>query len=152
MEIETILAPERTFCKISARSKKRVIEDIAIKLAETIDGLEAEDIFSRLINREKLGSTAIGDGIAIPHCRIDGCQDIIGGLFTLNDPIEFQAIDDNPVEVLFVLLVPTEEVAEHLEVLAMLAGKFESSTFRLGLTTAEQNEELYRRAISLSGQ
>lgn len=152
MKIETILAPERTFCKILARSKKRVIEDIAIKLAATIDGIEAEDIFTKLINREKLGSTAIGDGIAIPHCRIDGCQDIIGGLFTLNDPIEFQAIDDNPVEVLFVLLVPTEEVAEHLEVLAMLAGKFESSAFRLSLTTAEKNEELYKRAISLSDQ
>ncbi|MFT7688783.1 MAG: PTS system nitrogen regulatory IIA component [Candidatus Azotimanducaceae bacterium] len=147
MKIETILKPERTFCNLSARSKKRVIEDIAIKLAKTIDGIEAEDIFTQLINREKIGSTGIGDCIAIPHCRIDGCNEIIGGLFTLNQPIDFEAIDDKPVDILFVLLVPTKEVAEHLEVLAMLAGKFESSSFRSELIKAEKDDELYDRAV-----
>ena len=147
MNLETVLTPERTFCNLSSRSKKRVIEDIAMRLAKTIDGLEAEEIFTKLINREKLGSTAIGDGIAIPHCRIDGCNEIIGGLFTLQEPIEFQAFDDKPVEVLFVLLVPTEEVDEHLEVLAMLAGKFQSSAYRLGLTKAEKDDDLFKAAI-----
>jgi len=131
-----------------ARSKKRVIEDIALKLAASIDSLNAEDIFAKLINREKLGSTAIGHGIAIPHCRLDGCEGIVGGLFTLNEPVEFQAIDDEPVEILFVLLVPTEEVAEHLEVLAMLASKFESAEYRQRLTRATQDNELFQSAIA----
>lgn len=148
MKIESILAPEHTHCKLNARSKKRVIEDIAIKLAASIDSLDADDIFSKLINREKLGSTAIGHGIAIPHCRLDGCKDIVGGLFTLNEPVEFQAIDDEPVEILFVLLVPTEEVAEHLEVLAMLASKFESEEYRKRLIRATHDRELFESAIS----
>lgn len=130
-----------------ARSKKRVIEDIATKLAASIESLDAEDIFAKLINREKLGSTAIGHGIAIPHCRLDGCKDIVGGLFTLNEPIEFEAIDDEPVEILFVLLVPTEEVAEHLEVLAMLASRFESEDYRKRLIRATQDKELFENAI-----
>jgi len=148
VKIESILAPEHTHCKLTARSKKRVIEDIAIKLAASIDSLDAEDIFAKLINREKLGSTAIGHGIAIPHCRLDGCKDIVGGLFTLEQAVEFQAIDDKPVEILFVLLVPTEEVAEHLEVLAMLASKFESEKYRQRLIRATQNKELYETAIT----
>ena len=148
MKIESILAPNHAYCGIGAASKKRAIDEIAIKLADSIDGVEAEDLFSKLINREKIGTTAIGHGIAIPDCRLDGIDRIIGGVFTLEQTIDFQAFDDQPVNVLFVLLVPTEEVDEHLQVLAMLASRFESADYRKSLINAKQNSELYQLAIT----
>ena len=148
VKIETILAPERTHCGIPALSKKRALEEIAIKLAQSIDGIDAQELFIKLINREKMGTTGIGYGVAIPHCRLDGCKGIFGGLFTLKQPVDFQAFDDVPVNVLFVLLVPTEEVDEHLQVLAMLAKRFESAAYRSHLSSANNNYELYQLAIA----
>jgi len=148
VKIESILTPERTHCAIEAASKKRALEEVAIKLALSIDGVEAEELFTKLISREKLGTTGIGYGIAIPHCRLDGCKAIFGGLFTLKQAVDFQAFDDDPVNVLFVLLVPTEEVDEHLQVLAMLAKKFESASYRDTLVNATSDAELYRLAIT----
>lgn len=151
MNIESILAPERTCVGITAGSKKRAIEQAAIQIAEAQHNLSAQDIYERLISREKLGTTAIGHGVAIPHCRIDACQEIVGGLFKLESPVDFEAFDDEPVSILFVLLVPTEEVDEHLQTLAMLAKNFESDTYRRRLLDAENDQELYDRAIEVDG-
>ncbi|HJL60780.1 MAG TPA: PTS sugar transporter subunit IIA [Pseudomonadales bacterium] len=148
MTIESILSPERTHCGISASSKKRALEEITVKLAGTTPGVEAEELFDKLINREKMGTTAIGNGIAIPHCRLEGCEEITGGLFTLEHPVDFEAFDDRPVSVLFVLLVPAEEVDEHLQVLAMLAKRFESASYRESLISANHDGELYQVAIA----
>ena len=146
MNIESILAPNRTHCNIVAASRKKALEEIATHLAATLEDVDAGELFTRLVNREKIGTTAIGEAIAIPHCRLDGCDSIIGGLFTVQEPIDFNAFDKMPVKVLFVLLVPTDEVKEHLEVLAMLAQRFESQDYRNSLITAKQNDDLYRRA------
>lgn len=148
MKIASILAPERTHCHIAAGSKKRAIEEAAIQISEGLENLTAQDIYERLISREKIGTTAIGHGIAIPHCRIENCTDIVGALFRLDSPIDFGAFDDELVSLMFVLLVPTEEVEEHLQTLAMLAGRFESETYRLSLLTAKDDAELYERAIA----
>lgn len=146
MNIESILAPNRTHCNIVAASRKKALEEIATHLAATLEDVDAGELFTRLVNREKIGTTAIGEAIAIPHCRLDGCDSIIGGLFTVQEPIDFNAFDKMPVKVLFVLLVPTDEVKEHLEVLAMLAQRFESQDYRNSLITAKQNDDLYRMA------
>jgi PTS system nitrogen regulatory IIA component len=146
VNIESILAPNRTHCNIVAASRKKALEEIATHLAATLEDVDAGELFTRLVNREKIGTTAIGEAIAIPHCRLDGCDSIIGGLFTVQEPIDFNAFDKMPVKVLFVLLVPTDEVKEHLEVLAMLAQRFESQDYRNSLITAKQNDDLYRMA------
>lgn len=151
MNIASILAPERTCVGITAGSKKRAIEQAAIRIAEAQQNLSAQDVYERLISREKLGTTAIGHGVAIPHCRIDACEEIIGGLFKLESPIDFEAFDDEPVSILFVLLVPTEEVDEHLQTLAMLAKNFESDAYRRRLLDADSDQELYDRAIEVEG-
>lgn len=148
MEIDNVLAPTRTYCNITASSQKRALEEVALKLADSVDSITAEDIFSRLVSREKLGSTAIGHGIAIPHCRLEGCNEILGGLFTLKEPVDFMAFDDQPVNLLFVLLVPAEEVDEHLQVLAMLAKRFESASYRDHLSRATSDAELYQMAVA----
>jgi PTS system nitrogen regulatory IIA component len=148
VKIESILTPERTYSSIAAGSKKRAIEEAAIRISKGIEHLSAEDIYERLISREKIGTTAIGHGIAIPHCRMENCAEIVGALFRLDTPIDFGAFDEEPVKILFVLLVPTEEVEEHLHTLAMLAERFESEGYRRSLLTAMDDAELYKRAIA----
>jgi len=148
VNIESILAPERSFCAISAASKKRAIEEVAEKLANCIEGISTLELYNKLTSREKIGTTAIGHGIAIPHCRLESCKTITGGIFTLSTPIDFGAFDDELVKVLFVLLVPQEEVDEHLQVLAMLAKRLDSEKYRNSLIAADQHQTLYRSAIA----
>jgi PTS system nitrogen regulatory IIA component len=147
VNIDDILTLDRTFCKIDASSRKRALEKVAICLAENQASLNAEQLFSNLIAREKMGSTALGHGIAIPHCRMQGCSDIVGGLFQLNEAIDFDSPDRNKVNLLFVLVVPEEEVSEHLQVLAMLASRFESEGYRQALCSAGTAQELFNAAV-----
>jgi len=147
MKIDSILAPERTFCNISTRSKKNAIEKAATLIAETMPSLDAHNVFKKLIEREKLGPTALGYGIAVPHCRIEGCKNIVGALFTLDTPIDFAAFDDTPVNIMFVLLVPIKEVDNHLKAMAMLAERFESVKYREDLLSATTGKELFDRAL-----
>ncbi len=151
MRLENILNPNLILCQSPGVSKKRTLESIARFLAENVNGLDAEDIFMRLIQRERLGSTGIGNGIAIPHCRIPNCQEVVGALVSLDNPIDFEAIDDNPVDLIFVLLVPEESFNEHLETLATLAGLFNEDAFCQGLRHARSQQELFKAAIEYQG-
>ena len=148
MNIDSILVPERTICSLRASSKKRAFELAAKHINRSVPHLETGDVYRGLIEREKLGSTAVGDGIAIPHCRLEGCDSITGSLFVLQDPVDFLAHDDEPVSIMFVLLVPAFETTEHLATLGMLAERFQIKTYRKDLITAKDNEELYKRALS----
>jgi PTS system nitrogen regulatory IIA component len=148
MDIDSILVPERTICSLRASSKKRAFELAAKHINRSVPHLETGDVYRGLIEREKLGSTAVGDGIAIPHCRLEGCDSITGSLFVLQDPVDFLAHDDEPVSIMFVLLVPAFETTEHLATLGMLAERFQIKTYRKDLITAKDNEELYKRALS----
>ena len=149
MDIDSILVQERTICSLRASSKKRAFEVAAKYINRSVPHLETGDVYRGLIEREKLGSTAVGDGIAIPHCRLQGCDSITGSLFVLEDPLDFLAHDDKPVSIMFVLLVPTSETSEHLATLGMLAERFQIKRYRKGLITAKNNEELYNRALSV---
>ena len=148
MDIDSIIVPERTICSLRASSKKRAFELAAIHINRSVPHLKTGDVYRGLIEREKLGSTAVGDGIAIPHCRLEGCDSITGSLFVLQDPVDFLAHDDEPVSIMFVLLVPAFETTEHLATLGMLAERFQIKTYRKDLITAKDNEELYKRALS----
>lgn len=146
MDIRSILAPERTHCSVVAASKKKAIEEASRRIAEAAN-LDSESIYESLITRERLGTTAIGHGIAIPHCRLDGCPSIIGSLFRLESPVDFDSFDDEPVQLLFVLLVPSDEVDEHLKALGALATRFESAEYRNRLLQAENDEALFDAAV-----
>ena len=148
MNIDSILVPERTICSLRASSKKRAFELAAKHINRSVPHLETGSVYRGLIEREKLGSTAVGDGIAIPHCRLEGCDSITGSLFVLQDPVDFLAHDDEPVSIMFVLLVPAFETTEHLATLGMLAERFQIKRYRKDLITAKDNEELYKRALS----
>lgn len=149
MNIDSILVPERTVSGLDATSKKRAIELAAIHIVNSLPHLVPGDVYRSLIEREKLGTTAIGKGVAIPHCRLDACETIVGGLFVLSNPIDFGAYDDEAVQVMFVLLVPESETSIHLQTLAMLAEKFDSGAFRQSLLSSSNDTELFNRAIQM---
>lgn len=148
MELEEILTPERCHCRISGVSKKRVLTIISELLAEQSSNLEATSIFNALMAREQLGSTGLGGGIAIPHCRVPLCREIVGMLITLEEPIDFDAVDHKPVDILFVLIVPEEETEEHVKTLAAIAELFSDPDFCFTLRQTLDNEDLYNIAIT----
>ncbi len=128
-------------------SKKRLIEHVSTFLADQFEDTQADDIFEKLIAREKLGSTGIGEGIAIPHSRLAQCEDTLGALFLLETPIDFDSVDRKPVDLVFVLLVPEEATEQHLQTLSMLAEKFNQPDFRDALRSASDTNTLYDTAI-----
>jgi len=147
MKIESILAPDRVFSRVEASSKKRAIEFAALKIVETLPELDVGDLYRGLIDREKIGSTGLGDGVAIPHCRLSSCKDIVAGLFVFDEGIDFSSPDEQPVRIMFVLLVPEAENSEHLSTLSMLAERLQLEKYRNDLMKAEDDESLYQRAI-----
>lgn len=147
MQIESLLTPHRTRCGLEGGSKKRALELLASTVAQDIPTIDADDLFRRLVNRERLGSTGLGKGIAIPHCRIDNCTGPIGAMITLENPVDFDAIDGEPVDVLFALLVPEDAHDDHLKALATLAGAFNDTSFRQRLRQANSDDALFKTII-----
>ena len=150
MQLEKILAPERCFARLDGGSKKRFLTTISELIAQRGTDLPADAIYNALLAREQLGSTGIGNGIAIPHCRVRECAQITGTLVTLEDGIDFDANDNQAVDLLFVLIVPEEETDEHLKVLGGLARLFHEDAFCRALRDTGSDRELYEQAIRFS--
>lgn len=141
--INSILSPRLTRKGFPGSSKKKVLEHIAVAISEVFPELPESSLFENLIARERLGSTGIGQGIAIPHSRMEDCHEVVGGLFSLNEAISFDAIDNQPVDLLFVLIVPKEATSEHLELLSQIAEKFNNSELCNQLRNAQSDQDLY---------
>ena len=124
-------------------SKKRLFECVAQLFAEQ-SGLSQTEVFDCLIARERLGSTALGQGVAMPHGRHAGVLAATGAFVRLKEPIEFDAPDNKPVSLVFVLLVPENASGEHLEVLSALAIKLSDKAVREQLLAAENAEAAHR--------
>lgn len=120
MDLSDLIGPKSILPAVKATSKRQVIQEIAAKGAE-LTGIDERQIFDTLIEREKLGSTGIGGGIAIPHGKIAGLDRIYGALARLSRPIDFEAVDDQPVDLVFMLLAPEGAGADHLKALARIA-------------------------------
>ncbi len=130
-----LLAAEQILLDLDASSKKRVFEQAGI-LFESRLGLARSVIFDSLFAREKLGSTGLGQGVAIPHGRIKGLKQAIGAFLRLAQPVPFDSPDGRPVDLLFVLLVPEQATELHLQILSELAQRFSDRTFREKLHAA----------------
>lgn len=146
--LSQILTPARTVCGAPGVSKKRLFETIATIVCEDQVALPYDEVLDHLFSREKLGSTGLGQGIAIPHCRVGDCAEPLGTLLTLEEPIPFDAPDDNPVDLLFVLLVPEEAHQQHLDILATVASLFSQADFCARLRAARDDRGLYDIACS----
>ncbi len=147
MNISTLLPPEHILCQHTSTSKKRVLEDVAEYLSARFPDINENTIFSSLISREKLGSTGIGNGIAIPHCRLTEAKDIIAMLITLSNGIDFDAIDSQDVDIIFVLIVPEDGQEDHLKTLAAIAEAFSDSD-RLDLLRKATHQEELQKVIN----
>lgn len=147
IRLEDILTPGRSLVNVPGGSKKRALEYIANLVAREMPDLDQQTIFESLIAREKLGSTGFGNGIAIPHCRLPGCPAPISVLLRLEAPIDFDAIDGAPVDLLFVLLVPEAATDEHLQLLRQIASMLDRGEIRERLRQVESSEALYQVVV-----
>ena len=145
--IESIISPALTRSQVAGSSKKKVLEFIAQLVAQHFPFLDENALFTNLVCRERLGSTGIGQGIAIPHCRLENCDRVIGALITLAEKIPFDAIDNEPVDLLFVLIVPQEATSEHLDLLSQLAQKFNNRSYCEKLRHCEDDQALFKIAM-----
>jgi PTS system nitrogen regulatory IIA component len=139
------LAIDRIGCQVEAGSKKKALELLSNLLADAAPGLTQDGIFDRLLERERLGSTGLGHGIALPHARIRNIDQAYGAFIQLTDGVEFDAIDNRPVDLLFALLVPEAATQEHLQLLATLAEMFSNQEFCAGLRQATTSGDLLKQ-------
>jgi len=147
MILNSILTQGRTHSGASITSKKRLLEYISTEISADNSEFDADELFNELLARERLGSTGIGYGVAIPHCRSSRCSAITGMLLKLDQPIDFEAVDDAPVDLIFALIVPAEAHDEHLKVLGALATAFNEESFRRDLRNASTDQALFERAL-----
>jgi PTS system nitrogen regulatory IIA component len=133
--IASLLSPAHIALDIEAINKAAIFERAA-DLLEARSGLQRKQILDSLKGRERLGSTALGQGIAIPHGRVKGLRDAVGAFLRLRPPVPFDAPDHVPVDLVFVLLVPERATDAHLQILSELAQMFSDRAFRTQLSTA----------------
>lgn len=142
MSIANLLSPDRISLRNDIRSKKRALEELSAMLAS---GTHIDDgaIFTSLVNREKLGSTGLGQGVAIPHGRVRGLEDSVGAVLRLSSGIDFESSDGQPTDLVFGLVVPEDCTEQHLEILRNLAEMFTDDAFTRKLRAAESDQALY---------
>ena len=142
MKISDLLLPADVMIDIKASNKPRLLQEFAAKAADSL-GLHADRIAPHLLKREELGSTGIGRGVAIPHCRLPDLQRPYGLLAKLKQPIEFDAIDGEPVDIVFVLLLPAAAEDRQLGPLALVARTLRLPENLARLRSAKNASELY---------
>ena len=139
ISLSDILPVSHIILDAETSSKKRLFECVA-QLFAAQSGLPQSEIFDCLVARERLGSTALGQGVAMPHGRHASVSAATGAFIRLKEPIEFDAPDNKPVSLVFVLLVPEAATSEHLELLAHLAGRFSEKSVRDALQSCGSPE------------
>lgn len=120
MDLEDLLAPEGVIAQLKVTSKKQALHELAAKAA-VVSGQSERAIFETLLERERLGSTGVGQGIAIPHGKLSTLTRLHGLFARLDTPVDFDSIDDQPVDIIFLLLAPETAGADHLKALARVS-------------------------------
>ena len=133
--LANLLPADNILLDLEAGSKKRVFEQAGL-LFENNNGIARATVFDSLFAREKLGSTGLGQGVAIPHGRIKGLKEARGAFLRLATPVPFDSPDGKPVSLLFVLLVPEQATEQHLQILSELAQRFSDRSFRDAISAA----------------
>ena len=142
MKIIDILSPDSILYNVEVGSKKQLLETLSV-LAEKRTGLDERLVLDALIERERLGTTGIGRGVALPHTRLSTLKHIFCA-FVKTAPVDFEAVDDKPVDLAFLLLVPEEAGADHLKALARLSRLLRDESVATALRQAKDAEEAYQ--------
>jgi len=142
MDLGDLIKPEGVIPSLKAKSKKHVLQELSAVAADLTD-LPERDIFDTLLQRERLGSTGVGQGIAIPHGKLAELPGIIGLFASLEQPIDFEAVDGEPVDLVFLLLAPESAGADHLKALARISRFLRAPSSVEGLRAANTAEAVY---------
>jgi len=142
MSLATLLTRDSVIFDLKASSKKQLMQELALMAAERCD-LEQDTIYSALLERERLGATSVGDGVAIPHARLPNIENVAGVFVRLAQPIDYDAADEQPVDLIFLLLAPESANAEHLRALAKISRLFRKEEFRESLRGAEDADAIF---------
>ena len=143
IRVSDLLALECVVLDSDLSSRKRALEMLSEFLAAAREPLSQRLVFDQLCARERLGSTGLGHGVALPHARVPGLENACGAFIRVNEGIDFDAPDDVRVDLIFGLAVPQECTGEHIEILAMLARLLSAATLRESLRRAEGTEEVF---------
>ncbi|MEK9707991.1 MAG: PTS IIA-like nitrogen regulatory protein PtsN [Alphaproteobacteria bacterium] len=142
MELDEILKPEAVIASLHATSKKHLLQELS-KSAAHVFGLDSRQVFDILLERERLGSTGVGSGLAIPHGKLPQLDRLHGLFARLDKPVDFDAIDDQPVDLVFLLLAPEGAGADHLKALARISRILRDHTFCEKLRGSENPDALF---------
>ncbi|NVJ49301.1 MAG: PTS IIA-like nitrogen regulatory protein PtsN [Gammaproteobacteria bacterium] len=143
MNLLSCLNPERTLVCAQVTSKKRAFEILSETLSSSCQSLSEQQVLDSLFSRERLGCTALGNGIAIPHGRCGGCEQAVCAVLMLEEGVDYDAPDKQPVDILFAVLVPEQAHDEHLSALSNIATLLKSESFCRQLRNAYNNQALY---------
>lgn len=136
-------------CQNTAPSKKRIIENISNMLAKSTKDISAETIFQALLERERLGSTGLGRGVAIPHARIPGLNHTVAAMMTLATPVNYDAADNKPVDIVVGLLVPEDGGEHHLQHLSRLVTLFRETKTCNTIRNASSTEQIFEILLAI---
>lgn len=150
MKLTEILAANRVVAGVTVTSKKRALEEMSRLLAKGSGTVTESEIFTALTSREKLGSTGLGHGVAIPHGRMSGVEGSIGAMVRLKHPVDYDAHDGNTVDLLFGLVVPQQATEMHLKHLAAIAELFSDEAFCKQARAATDDAALFALIASRS--
>jgi PTS system nitrogen regulatory IIA component len=143
MKIVDILSEEAVISELQGTTKEAVLLELAGHLAGVHPEINANQLVEVLWERERLGSTAIGDGIAIPHGKLPGLRSVVAGFGRHRRGVDFQSLDGNPTKIFFLLVAPEDSVGQHLKALARVSRLLKDASFRDRLLAAESRAELY---------
>jgi len=148
MTITDILTPERVIPELGSTTKEGVLQELAGLLAGQIPQATPDKLVSVLRERERLNSTAIGDGIAIPHGRLSGTRSVVAGFARSMQGVDFDSVDRQPTHLFFVLIAPDDAAAMHLKALARISRLLKDKAFREHLLGLRTREELYNAIVA----
>ena len=150
MLLEEIIKPDSVLCNAQARSKKHCLEILSELLVRQIPHLASDDIFERLIERERLGCTSLDQGVAFPHCRVKGLDTNTAALIKLSEPVDFDSSDGELVDVVFGMMVPAQINESHQANIRSIAELLSNPELRQKMRAASSSSELYDSLIDSS--
>lgn len=150
MLLEEIIKPDSVLCNAQARSKKHCLEILSELLVRQVPQIAADDIFERLIERERLGCTGLDLGVAFPHCRVEGLEANVAALIKLSEPVDFDSADGELVDIVFGMMVPNDINESHQANIRSIADLLNDAQLRQKMRAANSSRELYDSLIDSS--
>ena len=143
MTITALLSPDRIFINAEITSKKRLLEFIADQVSSQFE-INQTTLFCNLLDRERLGSTGLGKGFAVPHARLANLKEAVGMFIKLDHPVNFEAPDNQPVDLVFAIIIPEQATDQHLQILSALARVFSQAEVCEAIRNANASEEVVK--------